>query len=93
MTSVNIRIKGGLYNGGFDSTSHESDILHSFNLTAHPGFPQAVEPTNLVFLDITAVNTYIDRLKFAFTDQDGHELNTNMSENSSIVITIREPTD
>tara|TARA_B110001450_G_scaffold18870_1_gene17306 strand:- start:806 stop:1903 length:1098 start_codon:yes stop_codon:yes gene_type:complete len=93
MTSVNIRIKGGLYNGGFDSNSHESDILHSFNLTAEPGYPQSIEPTNLVFLDITAVNTYIDRLKFAFTDQDGHELNTNMSENSSIVITIREPTD
>lgn len=93
MTSVNIRIKGGLYNGGFDSNSHESDILHSFNLTAEPGYPQSIEPTNLVFLDITAVNTYIDRLKFAFTDQDGTELNTNMSENSSIVITIREPTD
>lgn len=93
LTSVNIRIKGSIINGGYDSKSHESDILQSFQLTAPPGYPQSIEPSNLIYFDILSVDTYIDRLRFSFTDQDGVEIGTNMSENSSIVITIKEPTD
>ena len=93
ITSLNIRIMGGLFNGGYDSLSHESDILHSFNITASPGYPQDVSVNTLVFLDVLAVNRPINYLDFRITDQNGREIGTDITEDLSMVITIKEPGD
>ena len=93
ITSLNIRIRGGLFNGGYDALSHESDTLHSFNITASPGYPQDISPNNLVFLDVLAVNRPINYLDFRITDQNGREIGEDITEDLSMVITIREPTD
>ena len=93
ITSLNIRIRGGIFNGGYDSLSAESDILHSFNITAAPGYPQDVSPTNLVFLDILAVNRTINYLDIRITDQNGREIGDDITEDLSMVITIKESGD
>lgn len=93
ITSLNIRIRGGIFNGGYDSLSSESDILHSFNITAAPGYPQDVSPTNLVFLDVLAVNRTINYLDIRITDQNGREIGQDITEDLSMVITIKEPGD
>jgi hypothetical protein len=93
ITSLNIRIRGGLFNGGYDSLSHESDTLHSFNITASPGYPQDISPNSLVFLDILAVNRPINYLDFRITDQNGREIGEDITEDLSMVITIKEPSD
>jgi len=93
ITSFNIRILGGLYYGGYDSQSHESDILHSFNMTSAPGYPQDVSPSNLIFLDVLAMNRPINYLDFRITDQNGTEIGSDITEDLSIVITIKQPTD
>lgn len=93
ITSLNIRIRGGLFNGGYDSLSHESDTLHSFNITASPGYPQDISPNSLVFLDILAVNRPINYLDFRITDQNGREIGQDITEDLSMVITIKEPSD
>lgn len=93
ITSLNVRVMGGLFNGGYDSLSHESDILHSFNITASPGYPQDVSVNTLVFLDVLAVNRPINYLDFRITDQNGREIGTDITEDLSMVITIKEPGD
>jgi hypothetical protein len=93
ITSLNIRIRGGLFNGGYDSLSHESDTLHSFNITASPGYPQDISPNSLVFLDILGVNRPINYLDFRITDQNGREIGEDITEDLSMVITIKEPRD
>jgi len=93
ITSLNIRIRGGIFNGGYDSLSAESDILHSFNITAAPGYPQDVSPSNLVFLDVLAVNRTINYLDIRITDQNGREIGQDITEDLSMVITIKETGD
>ena len=93
ITSLNIRIRGGLFNGGYDAFSHESDTLHSFNITASPGYPQDISPNSLVFLDILGVNRPINYLDFRITDQNGREIGEDITEDLSMVITIKEPND
>lgn len=93
VTSFNIRIRGGLFNGGYDSLSAESDVLHSFNITEAPGYPQDVSPNHLVFLDILAVNRTINYLDFRITDQNGREIGSDITEDLSMVITVKEPGD
>lgn len=93
ITSFNIRVTGGIFNGGYDGQSHESDILHSFNMTSSPGYPQNVAPNNLVFLDVLAVERPINYLDFRITDQNGREIGTDVTEDLSMVITIKEPAD
>lgn len=93
ITSLNIRVAGSLFNGGYDSLSAESDIIHSFNITAAPGYPQDVSPNHLVFLDIVAVNRTINYLDFRITDQNGREIGTDITEDWSMVLTVKEPQD
>lgn len=92
MTSMNLRLRNGVINGGMESNhGGPSDILYSFNITTAPGYPQNDSPPNLVWLDITATNTPINELFFEYTDQNGTPLNHNMADESSFTLVIKGP--
>lgn len=91
ITALNVRIRPNIFDGGYDSLSHDSDVLHSFSLTAAPGNSQDVTPKNLTWLNITQTNRHINNLEFVMTDQDGLERGTNFTEDVSIVVSIYEP--
>ena len=90
MTSMNLRLRNGIINGGMESNhGGPSDILYSFNITSAPGYPQNDSPPNLVWLDITATNTPINELFFEYTDQNGTPLNHNMADESSFTLVVK----
>lgn len=92
ITSLCLRIRGGLYSGGKESAHDgESDILYSFNITEPPSYPQTEQPPNLIWLDIQKTGTPITSLFCEFTDQLGNPLGRNMSEESSFTLCIKEP--
>lgn len=92
MTSMNLRLRNGIINGGMESNhGGPSDILYSFNITSAPGYPQSDSPPNLVWLDITSTNTPINELFFEYTDQNGTPLNHNMADESSFTLVIKGP--
>lgn len=91
ITVLNVRIRPNIFDGGYDALSHDSDVLHSFSLTAAPGNSQDISPKNLTWLNITQTNRHINRLDFVITDQDGLERGDNFTEDVSIVVSIYEP--
>jgi hypothetical protein len=93
INSFNLRIAGGLYDGGNDGSSGMTDIIYSFNMTVDPSFSQDVSPRNLIWLDILKVDQPINQLTFKLTDQKGNDIGKDLTEGMNLVFAILEPQD
>ena len=93
INSFNLRVSGGLYDGGNDGSTGATDIIYSFNMNVEPSFSQDVSPRNLIWLDILSVNQPINQLTFRLTDQKGNEIGKDLTEGMNIVFAVKEPKD
>ena len=93
INSFNLRISGGLYDGGNDGSTGTTDIIYSFNMTVNPSFSQNVSPRNLIWLDILSVGQPINQLTFKLTDQKGNEIGEDLTEGINIVFAIKNDKD
>lgn len=90
---LEIRIRPGIFDGGYDALSHDSDVIAGFNLTVAVGDSQAMAPENLTWLDITQTDRFINNLQVVITDQDGVERGANIKENVSLTLSVKTPQD
>ena len=91
--SLEVRLRPGIFDGGYDALSHDSDVIAGFNLTAAVGDSQAMAPENLTWLDITQTDRFINNLQVVITDQDGVVRGANIKENVSLTLTVKTPED
>ena len=90
---LEIRVRPGIFDGGYDALSHDSDVIAGFNLTASVGDSQAMAPENLTWLDVTQTNRYINNVQIVITDQDGVERGKNIREDISLTLSVKTPDD
>jgi len=93
INSFNLRISGGLYDGGNDGSTGTTDIIYSFNMNVQTSYSQDVSPRNLIWLDILSVGQPINQLTFKLTDQKGNEIGEDLTEAINIVLAIMEQKD